>query len=128
MWRRVLLVLVAYSAIVVIGLALPLAITLGRERMQRFGENRLAAASYFADLAARENDSLNPELQQALGPETVDGLERETGLPRDDLLSQLSRLLPEVIDKLSPTGRLPRDEDLLPGPGDTVEQTKRRSA
>lgn len=67
MWRRVLLVLVAYSAIVVIGLALPLAITLGRERMQRFGENRLAAASYFADLAARENDSLNPELQQALG-------------------------------------------------------------
>jgi uncharacterized protein YidB (DUF937 family) len=58
----------------------------------------------------------------------VDGLERETGLPRDDLLSQLSRLLPEVIDKLSPTGRLPRDKDLLPGPGDTVEQTKRRSA
>ena len=66
MWRRVLLVLVAYSAIVVIGLALPLAITLGRERMQRFGENRLAAASYFADLAARADDAPDPELQQVL--------------------------------------------------------------
>lgn len=66
MWRRVLLVLVVYSAIVVIGLAVPLAITLGRERMQRFGENRLAAASYFADLSARESNSPNPELQQAL--------------------------------------------------------------
>ncbi len=52
----------------------------------------------------------------ALGPETVDGLSRETGLPRDDLLSQLSRVLPEVIDKLSPNGKLPKEEDLLPGP------------
>lgn len=66
MWRRVLLVLVVYSAIVVIGLAVPLAMTLGRERIQRFGENRLAAASYFADLAARDGVSPNPELQQAL--------------------------------------------------------------
>lgn len=66
MWRRVLLVLVVYSTIVVAGLALPLAMTLGRERMQRFGENRLAAAAYFADLAAREGDSPVPELQQAL--------------------------------------------------------------
>jgi uncharacterized protein YidB (DUF937 family) len=75
------------------------------------------------------NKPITPnQLQQALGPETVDGLERETGLPRDDLLSQLSRVLPEVIDKLSPTGRLPRDEDLLPGPGERGEQRDRRSA
>ena len=47
-------------------------------------------------------------LQQALGPETVDGLTRETGMPLEDLLSQLSRLLPEVIDKLSPHGKLPK--------------------
>ncbi len=66
MWRRVLLVLVVYSTLVVTGLAVPLAITLGRERMQRFGENRLAAASYFADLSARESDSPNLELQQAV--------------------------------------------------------------
>jgi uncharacterized protein YidB (DUF937 family) len=72
------------------------------------------------------NKPISPnQLQQALGPETVDGLSRETGLPRDDLLSQLSRLLPEVIDRLSPNGKLPNDEDLLPGP-DVGQQRERR--
>jgi uncharacterized protein YidB (DUF937 family) len=63
------------------------------------------------------NKPVSPnQLQQTLGPETVDGLARETGLPRDDLLSQLSRLLPEVIDKLSPKGKLPQEAQLLEGP------------
>ena len=63
------------------------------------------------------NKPISPnQLHQALGPETVDGLTRETGLPREDLLSQLSRLLPEVIDKLSPSGKLPKDSDLLSEP------------
>lgn len=65
------------------------------------------------------NKPISPnQLHQALGPETVDGLTRETGLPREDLLSQLSRLLPEVIDKLSPSGKLPKDSDLLSEPTD----------
>jgi uncharacterized protein YidB (DUF937 family) len=68
------------------------------------------------------------QLHQALGPETVDGLSRETGLPRDDLLSQLSRLLPEVVDKLTPNGKLPREEDLLPGPTDSGDRREGRSA
>ena len=65
------------------------------------------------------NKPISPnQLHQALGPETVDGLTRETGMPREDLLSQLSRLLPEVIDKLSPSGKLPKDSDLLSEPTD----------
>ncbi len=79
-------------------------------------------------IGTEPNKSISPnQLQQVLGSETVDGLSRETGLPRDDLLSQLSRLLPEVIDKLTPTGKLPREEDLLRGPNDP-EQRERRSA
>jgi uncharacterized protein YidB (DUF937 family) len=71
------------------------------------------------------NKPISPnQLHQALGPETVDGLSQETGLPRDDLLSQLSRLLPEVIDKLSPDGKLPKDADLLPGPETAAERAK----
>jgi uncharacterized protein YidB (DUF937 family) len=54
------------------------------------------------------------QMQHALGPDTVARLERETGMPRDDLLTQLSRLLPEVIDKLTPNGNLPNERDLLP--------------
>lgn len=66
MWRRVLLVLLAYSTVVVVGLAVPLALTVGRERLQRFGESRFAAASYFAGLAARDTDPGGSDLQQAL--------------------------------------------------------------
>lgn len=67
------------------------------------------------------------QLHQALGPETVDGLSRETGLPRDDLLSQLSRLLPEVIDKLSPNGKLPQDAELFPEPEPSADRARRPS-
>jgi uncharacterized protein YidB (DUF937 family) len=64
------------------------------------------------------------QLHQALGPDTVSSLERETGMPRDDLLSQLSRLLPEVIDKLTPEGKLPKEQDLLPEPVGAAERRK----
>jgi uncharacterized protein YidB (DUF937 family) len=67
------------------------------------------------------NKAVSPnQLHQALGAETIDRLSAETGLPRDDLLSQLSRALPEVIDKLTPDGKLPKEADLLPGPEETV--------
>jgi hypothetical protein len=42
--------------------------------------------------------------------------------PRDDLLSQLSQVLPGVVDKLTPQGQLPSDQDMLPGPVDEAEQ------
>lgn len=74
------------------------------------------------------NKPVSPnQLQQTLGSETVDGLVRETGMPREDLLSQLSRLLPEVIDKLSPNGKLPQDSDLLAGPEASSDQARRLS-
>jgi uncharacterized protein YidB (DUF937 family) len=51
------------------------------------------------------------ELEQALGPEKVSWLMRETGMSREDLLSGLSRELPGVVDKLTPDGRLPTDQE-----------------
>jgi len=72
------------------------------------------------------NKPIEPnQLQRALGPDTVANLERETGLPRNDLLSQLSRLLPEVVDKLTPLGKLPKESDLLAGPVDGREPSRR---
>jgi uncharacterized protein YidB (DUF937 family) len=70
------------------------------------------------------NKSIAPhQLQHALGPDTVASLERETGMPRNDLLSQLSRILPDVIDNLTPDGNLPKESDLLP-----MEAGERRQA
>jgi uncharacterized protein YidB (DUF937 family) len=56
------------------------------------------------------------QLRQALGQETVNDLSQQTGVPHEDLLSQLSKLLPGVIDKLTPNGQLPSRADLLQGP------------
>ena len=64
-----------------------------------------------------QNQSISPtQLRQAIGQETVNDLSRQTGAPQDDLLSQLSKYLPGVIDKLTPNGQLPNEADLLPGP------------
>lgn len=55
-----------------------------------------------------QNRPIAPEqLHQALGPEAVNNLSRLTGLPKDQLLSELSRVLPGVVDKLTPQGRVP---------------------
>jgi uncharacterized protein YidB (DUF937 family) len=71
------------------------------------------------------NKPVSPnQLHQALGAETIDSLSAETGLPRDDLLSQLSRALPEVIDKLTPDGKLPKESDLLPGPEEAMAERR----
>lgn len=51
------------------------------------------------------NDS---DLERALGPGLVDGLVKQTGLSRADLLSRLSSVLPQVVDKMTPDGRLPQ--------------------
>ena len=42
----------------------------------------------------------------------VETLSRQTGLSRDDLLEGLSRQLPEVINHLTPNGKLPSESDL----------------
>lgn len=47
------------------------------------------------------------ELEQALDPELLDKLTRQTGLDRQELLRRLSQTLPDAVDKLTPEGRLP---------------------
>jgi uncharacterized protein YidB (DUF937 family) len=60
-----------------------------------------------------ENKPIAPgDLANALGADQIDSLASQTGLPRDDLLSGLSRYLPGVIDHLTPEGRLPTEEEL----------------
>ncbi|HXS92499.1 MAG TPA: YidB family protein [Steroidobacteraceae bacterium] len=52
------------------------------------------------------------EIEQALGEERLQWLVEQTGMPRDQLLNGLSGELPQAIDKLTPDGRLPTDEEL----------------
>jgi uncharacterized protein YidB (DUF937 family) len=54
-----------------------------------------------------QNQPITPDqLHQALGPQAVDNLSRLTGVAAPDLISELSRVLPGVIDRLTPQGRM----------------------
>jgi uncharacterized protein YidB (DUF937 family) len=58
------------------------------------------------------NEEIAPkDLANALGSDTLNNLSRQTGLSRDDLLAGLSQHLPDLVDQLTPNGRLPTKEE-----------------
>jgi uncharacterized protein YidB (DUF937 family) len=55
-----------------------------------------------------ENRPVSPEqLQGVFGDEEVRSMAGQAGLAPNDFLSQLSRHLPDVVDRLTPHGRMP---------------------
>jgi uncharacterized protein YidB (DUF937 family) len=50
-------------------------------------------------------------LEKALGNDTIDELSKQTGLPRDELLSRLKSVLPDAVDRMTPDGRLPTEAE-----------------
>jgi uncharacterized protein YidB (DUF937 family) len=86
------------------------------ELLQRFQQNGYGhvAGSW---VGTGPNQPIAPhELQQALGPQTVDDLSEQTGVPRNDLLSQLSQALPTLVDRLTPQGRVPEPDEMARDP------------
>lgn len=76
------------------------------ELLERFKQ---AGQGEKADSWVRQgpNQAVEPQdLEQAIGPDVMDTLVRQTGLSRDELLSRLSRQLPEAVDRYTPEGRL----------------------
>jgi uncharacterized protein YidB (DUF937 family) len=67
-------------------------------------------------IGSGQNQPISPtQLRQAMGPNTVNNLSQQTGAPQDELLAQLSKYLPGIIDKLTPNGRIPSQADLRSG-------------
>jgi len=52
------------------------------------------------------------DLANALGADQINGLMSQTGLSREDLLSGLSQHLPDVVNHLTPDGRLPSEDEV----------------
>lgn len=60
------------------------------------------------------NQPVNPQqLEQALGPDAINELQQQTGIPRDQLMSELAHHLPEAVSEATPQGRLPDTDDEL---------------
>jgi uncharacterized protein YidB (DUF937 family) len=58
------------------------------------------------------NEEIAPkDLEKAFGSDTLNALSRQTGLSMDDLLAGLSQHLPDLVDQLTPNGRLPTEEE-----------------
>jgi uncharacterized protein YidB (DUF937 family) len=59
------------------------------------------------------NKSISPgDLANALGADQINSLMSQSGLSRDELLSGLSQHLPDVVNHLTPDGRLPTENEL----------------
>ena len=52
------------------------------------------------------------QLEQAIGPDVLATLSQQTGLSREEILTRLSRELPTAVDRYTPEGRLPTQQDL----------------
>lgn len=69
-----------------------------------------------------QNKSISPDqIQNVFGSDALSGIASKLGLNVNDLSSQISNLLPGVVDKLTPEGKVPEGDimsqasDLLGG-------------
>ena len=78
------------------------------ERFKQSGQGQ-AADSW---VSTGPNQPLRAEqLEQAIGPEVLETLAQHTGLSRQELVSRLTRDLPAAVDKFTPGGRLPTEDE-----------------
>lgn len=76
--------------------------------LQNSGHGR-AAQSWVGTGA---NERIAPEsLEAALGVDTIDALTQQTGMKRGELLQGLSQHLPNLVDQLTPDGKLPTEDE-----------------
>jgi uncharacterized protein YidB (DUF937 family) len=59
-----------------------------------------------------DNEEIAPgDLEKALGADAINALTNQTGMSRSELLDGLSKNLPELVDQLTPDGRLPTEHE-----------------
>lgn len=79
--------------------------------IRRFEESGQGGAAQ-SWVGSGPNSSISPnEIEHAVGRDTLEQLSTQTGRPYDEVLSELSRSLPETVDKLTPDGRLPTEDE-----------------
>ena len=82
-----------------------------KDLLGRLGQNGQAET---ADswVGKGENRRIAPkDLEGALGRDTVQTLSEQSGRPYDEVLSELSESLPDTVDRLTPEGRAPTDDE-----------------
>jgi uncharacterized protein YidB (DUF937 family) len=79
--------------------------------LKQFQQNGLGDAAN-SWVGTGTNQPVQPsDLAKAIGADQLDALTQQTGLPRDQLLEGLSQYPPQVIDSMTPHGRLPSEHE-----------------
>ena len=64
-------------------------------------------------ISTEPNQDISPnDLSRALDPEQIRVMMEQSGLSREELLGELSQQLPEVVNQLTPDGRMPTLDEL----------------
>ena len=78
------------------------------EKLQESGHGEVTKSW----IGSGQNQPISGSLGSALGPAIIKALSEKTGLSEQELTAQLSQLLPGLVDKLTPQGRLPTHDEL----------------
>ena len=82
-----------------------------RDLVERFKQNGHGQAADSWVNTGPNQPLQTDQLAQAIGPDALNALSKHTGLSREELLSRLTRELPAAVDKWTPEGRLPTEEE-----------------
>ena len=81
------------------------------ELIDRFRQNGQGQAAN-SWVQTGPNQPIAPtQVQQAIGPDVLQALSRQTGLSEQELLARLSRELPNAVDRYTPQGRVPTEAE-----------------
>ena len=82
-----------------------------RDLVERFKQNGHGPAADSWVKTGPNQQLASEQLEQGVGPDVLTLLAQQTGLSREELLSRLTRELPTAVDKLTPEGRLPTEDE-----------------
>ena len=82
-----------------------------RDLVERFRQSGQAKAADSWVSTGPNEPVRADQIEQAVGPEVLDTLSERTGLTREELLARLTRDLPAAVDKFTPQGRLPTEDE-----------------
>ena len=82
-----------------------------RDLIERFRQNGQGQAADSWVKTGPNQPLAADQLEQAIGPDVLNTLSQNTGLSREELLARLTRELPTAVDKFTPDGRLPTEEE-----------------
>jgi uncharacterized protein YidB (DUF937 family) len=84
-----------------------------KDVLDRFRQNNPTRSPADSWVSTGPNQPISAdELERTLGTERIQWLMTQTGLNKEALLAGLAQSLPDAIDKMTPDGRVPTEEEL----------------